>query len=761
MLRARNGIILSLIFAFLFSFVSHAHAWGSKAGFNTHWAIIKKAYELLEADPAFDKEKFPAFADMEKFEGSTSGPDGEGLTEFSEHYYNPNFSYPAGMSNAANSAATRYALLVSELGKGKYLEAALPAAWLGHFIADMQVPFHVSGLSRDAILAIYESRKNDKDPILLDKKYFISPKMAYKVAFRSDNFRPSIENFKDFLKSNPGLDWFDPWYYNGPYDYTRVVDNLATITYVALSSHVVWEGLAGAIRSAPNYDLSGFPPGWQNPSIDLNSLKPNAKASDAVYNLAINAAKETQERVGEYMDDANLAFNRSVQRIYTAWRASFSALQPVPNIVKKDDSYMISVYVKNNAAETVKDVKVKLTVGDGKGEIKNLGDVPGGGKPTLKSADWKIVPPEGKSKVKIEVSGKFQNTPDLQYAVTEEDIEGGQGGFVFYEGSAEDLMSAAEKYILGRKAEGEEFKISNVRQDLKPETNVAEKSFSCEKNIQQYADGTWYKSSVYSVTVRIEAPKTVYPGSLDNLQKNLGFSDAKIRELEKRMLEFGMFYTNVSGYAESFGKGEQDQGATALENNISQDLWQEGINKKYAYKDGVPPQDEEFKVWKAQVDIPRKVDGSYHIIYVKRDLNDNLAYYLRVAAANVYVYIGVYDSRSLLKSYPKLSYSVPDAKAILYHILKKLQFSGSDFPVAAPSEKLSPRIILEEKAPAQAQPAAQPASQTEPAAAKPQEVPPAANPSPTVQDIQKSVDEIKNTAEKLGGTLKSLGDIFK
>lgn len=755
MYRERNVIIVFLVLASLFSFVSQSYAWGSKAGFNTHWAIIKKAYELLQADPAFDREKFPAFADIEKFEGSTNGPDGEGLTEFSEHYYNPNFSYPAGMSNAANSAATKYTLLVDELNKGKYLEAALPAAWLGHFIADMQVPFHVSGLSRDAILAIYESRKNDKDPIPLDQKYFISPKMAYKVAFRSDNFRPSIENFIDFLKSNPGLDWFDPWYYNGPYDYTRIVDNFATITYVALSSHVAWEGLAGAIRSAPNYDLSGFPPGWQNPSIDLNSPKPNSKASDAVYNLAVGAAKETQERVGEYMDDANLAFNRSVQRIYTAWRASFSALQPVPNIVKKDDAYMISVYVKNNAVETVKDVKVKLTVGDGKGEVKNLGDVPGGGKPILKSADWKIIPPGGKSKVKIEVSGKFQNTPDLQYAVTEEALEG-EEGFVFYEGSAEDLMSAAEQYIIGRKGEGEEFKINRGFSDLKPEVNRLEKTFDCRKNISQYADGSWYNNSVYSVTVKITAPTIVYPGSLNNLQKNLGFSDSKTRELEKKMLEFDIFYPNVAGYAESFGKGQQDKGAKVLENNIPQDLWQEGINKKYAYKDGIPPQDEEFKVWKAQVDVPRKVHGSYHIIYVRNDTYDNVIYDLRASAANVFVYITILDVKSLLKNYPKLSYSAPDAKAILYYILKKLQFSGSDFPVAAPSEKLGPRITLEEKAPAQAETQ----SQT-PQASVPQTVAPATQ----TQTASQAVDDLKKSAEELKGSIKGLGsalnNIFK
>jgi len=742
----------------LFGWVSAAYSWGSKAGFNTHYAIAKKAYELLEADPAFEKDRFPTFPSISQFEGSTNGPDGEGVTEFSEHYYNPKFSYPAGMANGAKSAATKYSLLVSELAKGRYLEAAEPAAWCAHFIADMHVPFHVSGLSKDAVLSLYESHKNDKEPIPLDEKYFISMRLAYKSANHDNNFRSQIENFKDFLKSNARLDWFDPWYYNGYYDYTRVADNLLTTTYVASSSHVLWEGMAGAIRTAPPYDLAGLPAGWQNPAVDINKPKPDSKALDSIYNLAVSAAEETQYNAGDYIQDASLAFNRAAQRIYTAWRASFSALQAVPNVVQKKDYYLISVSVLNKAVETAKDVKVRITVGNESPQVKDYGDAPGGGKPTLKSADFQVKAPKDKTKVKIELTGKFQNTPDLQYAVTEEELSGGstEGGFEFYEGSVQPLWDAAEAYIMSLasddlKVEKSDFFDVWKKNDSELDQDTCRGAFSFNRKINKKPDGTfdwkeigrvWYLE--LSVTRRAyvsTAKKELGPQVLQEIaRKSAEYDEFRLLSDMVENIKYGEYYSRT-------GTGER---AVIVEDNVPDNLLDKNVREtcKNAYN-------EKTGTWNLTQDVPRKFHGSYHIFYIRVPPSYKggpRSYRLQAVAANVGITITVDPEAGGQEE----SWHA-DPKAILYAILRKIPYSGSEFPVAAPAaEQSAPKITLEEQKPAQAE--SQPQSQPQPAQGQQQQPQASQAGNTTEADLQKAADDIKKSVDDLGNSLK---DLFK
>ncbi|MCX5705974.1 MAG: hypothetical protein NTZ92_07960 [Candidatus Omnitrophica bacterium] len=724
--------------------VLKAYSWGSTkiagANFETHQFIATKAYDLLEKDPAFEKEKFPALNEILEFEGTTRGPDAEGLTDYSCHYYNPNLAASGFKGKGPVSEGENYGKLVQALNEGRKNDAAKHAAWSEHFMADMHVPYHSTGCSRDSINAIFKAK--GKEAIFLEQAITGSAS-ADKIDFRN-----AIQNFQKLANApaNKHLDWFDPWYWDG-----------SLLQGYQTSTHVLYEG---KLSHPKEYGLSGFDTNWKNPVLNPrdNFQLIYGQLLLTAQKAAETAAMDTAKNFESYKSDAAPAIKKSIQSVYTVWRASISALKPEISYKFNGEDYTVSLSVRNVASESAKNVSARLSIEGGgfAGDaLRTIGDIPAGGS-AAKCATWNVGAFSGKCTVTIEVFGTFNTTPDSQCSVVEKDLNK-EEGFVFYEGSVDDLMAEAEKHITGRKAEGEEFKISQSLHDLKPEINRAEKHFECKKNIQQYADGSWYNSSVYSVTVKIEAPKSVYPGSLDYFQKNSGFSDAQIKEIEKRMLEFGTFYSNVAGYAESFGKGKTDEGAAALENNIPQDLWQESINKNYFDKPGIPTQDKELKIWKAEADIPRKVDGSYHIIYVKRDMNDNWAYYLRVAAANVYIYITVYDSRSLLKSYPKLSYSAPDAKAILYQILKKLQFNGNDFFVAEPRNETAPKPAAQTQIPGQ-----QPATAQSVPEQKTAQVDTSAAQKPSGEEsVDQSVKELKEEINKAADELgKSLKDIF-
>jgi hypothetical protein len=84
-------------------------SWGAVYGFNHHSYLLGVAYAKLEQDPAFkgkNKSNFPTLAQMQGHEGVSwlssatvfggegtltgPGPDSDGKSPFSWHYYNPN-----------------------------------------------------------------------------------------------------------------------------------------------------------------------------------------------------------------------------------------------------------------------------------------------------------------------------------------------------------------------------------------------------------------------------------------------------------------------------------------------------------------------------------------------------------------------------------------------------------------------------------------------------------------------------------------------
>ncbi|MEI8189926.1 MAG: hypothetical protein WCI75_09450, partial [candidate division NC10 bacterium] len=90
--------------------------WGSLYPGETHQYIISTAYNRLKADPAFATHLFPTFSVIKGHEGvqwtATGlfgvGPDGAGMSRYSEHYYNP----VTGEGGGPTSSAHYFAYLV-------------------------------------------------------------------------------------------------------------------------------------------------------------------------------------------------------------------------------------------------------------------------------------------------------------------------------------------------------------------------------------------------------------------------------------------------------------------------------------------------------------------------------------------------------------------------------------------------------------------------------------------------------------------------
>lgn len=409
--KCATRIIPAIILLFLASFFAKAYPWGSVTflgiSFETHQFITKRAYSFLEKDPAFDRDKFPSIEDILNYEGTPLGPDTEGLTLYSQHYFNPKLNQGKG----PDSAGEEYRQLVRALMEGKIQAAAKCAAWSSHFMADMRVPYHVSGCTFEYIKEIYEKHAKDTDPIMLDATIYGSGFSHVKPDY---NFRRIIKRYlKAAEKSGSKVDWFDPWYWNG-----NIGEGYKT------SSHIIWEVM---IIHPKKYPLTGYDPNWKNPSLSPNDSLEQiyAKLSEAAATSALAAVNDTVSNFDTYYKNADPAINKSIQSINTMWRASFSALKPIIDSVSKDGAYIIRGTVKNVAGETAKNVQVRLTIEGGNivggDPIQGLGDAAAASKAS-RSAEWKVKPSSDKCKLKLEAFGKFSQTPDLQYAFYEENL---------------------------------------------------------------------------------------------------------------------------------------------------------------------------------------------------------------------------------------------------------------------------------------------------------------------------------------------------
>lgn len=397
-------------------------AWGSLAPAETHQYILRKAYEKLSADPAFDRKRFPTIDEIVANEGvkwveadmsgngligavtgigvkalSGAGPDSAGASRFSEHYYN----YKIGQGGGPESVARYYRYLAEAALTGKSASLAKSAAYGAHFLADMFCPYHVVGCDRATIKKIFDEQ-NAKHPgtVYLYDDIKGSVKLSYMtpVKFLSNNFHTEVKRYLELSKE----DWFDPWYYNGTSEY-GMSDT---------SSHIVWETLVGHNVAG----LSGYDPAWKNSSATFNS--PWNSQSAQARQLAILSATETSQRINSYVVNPDPAVNNAIQAVATYWRATFSALRPSVETTAKDNSIVLKVKLQNSGNAAASNVGFRINPGacqfDGPSTPPAIQSIPAG--QTVFSQPVRLKAQPGQScNVKVEVSGAYA-APDLQYA---------------------------------------------------------------------------------------------------------------------------------------------------------------------------------------------------------------------------------------------------------------------------------------------------------------------------------------------------------
>ena len=423
---------------------------------NTHQFILLRAYSRLVKDPAFSGSGFPDQKDILEHEGvkwnglinsilfgaSGPGPDSEGRTMYSEHYFNPKLS-ENGLGGAPDAVARHHDALVQGILDSDKNASAKGAAYSAHFLADMQVPYHVTGMPRSEVeqrgllreanilglYPVYLTEEESGPPELLWNSTTIpSPgwggpsQISTMTTYpkRNGNFKQAVLAYGGYSSGTNYRDWFDPWYLNGATPIWSVK--------IVFSSHVCWEKMAHAkyVKTSGDSGYLDIPyaSDWKNSLHNIKQSDPREFKKLEAKEFTMATARGTRDKIKSYWNNPNESIDKAIQRVATLWRASISALKPSIEITapdpKKPGSLQVKGTVKNVAAEEATSVKAKITVtgGDVSGkEIQNIGSISGGA--TAVSV-WNIETSDPDScKIKLEVIGLYEKTPDLGYAVVE------------------------------------------------------------------------------------------------------------------------------------------------------------------------------------------------------------------------------------------------------------------------------------------------------------------------------------------------------
>lgn len=416
-----------------------AFSWGSVWATNSHQFILEQAYAALSRDPAFPGTVFPPLSEIVQWEGQDSlggsgnGPDRSGMSSYSQHYYNPRLArdgillgipVPLDSGLAPNyetmgKGPASAALHAGNIFQGVAVEELAPKdlAWAAHFLADMWVPYHVNGCSKadlDKLIRADFAGMTLPDEVLGDWGLcYLCPLLSPDAILRS------IKAYRDAAASDPNLDWFDPWYWNGngsKPDYT--------------SSHTLWEGEVYTGHQehspVPHYH-------WQNPEATFE--EPWKAHAAKVEAFAKACAGTTVDNIEGYYDDPQLALIEAIDSVYTLWRAGFSALKPTlsgrlveSSVPGLPSEWLVDLSVENLSQSPAEDIRAKLTVqgGDSRPVVQEELLIP-----LLPARDkaaktglwkWPCNDPNVKWQLTVEVIGTFRAEPDAQYALAKAEM---------------------------------------------------------------------------------------------------------------------------------------------------------------------------------------------------------------------------------------------------------------------------------------------------------------------------------------------------
>ena len=401
-----------------------AYAWGSleTTGSNTHACLDKVAYWTLSRQPTFNGDVFPKQDVILAHEGvehtalngnQGPGPDSDGVTYFSEHYYNP----VTDQGRAPESIRNWFVKLASRI------DTAKAAAWSGHFLADLSVPYHLNGMFGAEMRDSYMHRLDPKTFYLPDtavgSREHLSRPLMPSLPVHSINWQVEAGRYLAAEKDARYLDWFDPWYWNGTGPGPAIY---------AVSSHLSWEGVVK--NCPPDFPkLSSLWPGNPAPTWDHASHK----MGDVVFKFAKRVAQRTYDDAPEYLATPSHAEMQATGSIATLWRASYSALRaglsqdpdPAPPS-GGTPSIVVRGKFQNLSDETASGVEMKLAIRSGsckrkEPELVRIGNVRPGGPRYY--GYWHLSVPDPKNcQLRIGAIGGFKKTPDLQLDWHDENV---------------------------------------------------------------------------------------------------------------------------------------------------------------------------------------------------------------------------------------------------------------------------------------------------------------------------------------------------
>jgi hypothetical protein len=457
-----------------------AHPWGAFRGVagikvtDTHQLILRAAYDLLRNDSGMRSlfgipiagGRFASIDSILNYEGVDAsltalapygpGPDAEGSTLYSSHWFNPSTGRGLGPQAAADWYQ-RFVRAVSGLA-GNDEDAFKGLAWSAHFLADMFVPYHLNGMPADEALARINARNFIIGPNEAGPAFLIDPVPAPQQQRPGNLFETQLQrgqealsswwrdgwgvgsNFRGpyavFAANNQAaagnavnhLDWFDPWYWNGV---SSQEGRLTDPSRALFSSHASYESAAHERFVADQGYRSDFnrpnpyDPLWNNapPDYEFTGTAGQAQAWQ-VQDFAARAAARTLQNAELCWTRPEIAIRAAVEAVYTMWRSAYSALLPVIEIgvdpTRPDDGIVVNVIVQNHAWEACHDVRLRIRVGKG-GQSAVSQDVASLDEPIARSGGaqrvWFVqVNPREDWTVAIEAVGVYDKTPDLQYA---------------------------------------------------------------------------------------------------------------------------------------------------------------------------------------------------------------------------------------------------------------------------------------------------------------------------------------------------------
>jgi hypothetical protein len=466
---------------------SAAYPWGSFRGVvgvkvtDTHQQIVQAAFDLFLNDPRIKGLSgipvggartvwIDRVLEYEGVNGSIRnlsaygpGPDAEGATTYSCHWFNPS----TGAGQAPLAAADWYSRFIKGiLGLGGGDEEIFKGlAWSSHFLADMFVPYHLNGIPVADALAragagIFTLGEAEAGPAFLFEPQppapggTISGTVIGDLSRAYDNWRREgwglNSNFRELFelfrvnnqaagqgRQTNHLDWFDPWYWTGYPARTVVFGMLLSDSDTdpgrsVLSTHATYESLAhGRFLESGGYKRAfGTPPPydrlWQNapPDYAFSGQSWQAQTSQ-VRDFAVRVAARTRENTEAFWRAPETAIRGAIEAVYTMWRSAYTALQPMIMVgrdpARPNDGLVVSANVQNHSLEPCVNVSVRLRVEkNGSVVVENVqppsGAIVG---TTARAWSWFVqIDPNQEWNIIIEAVGAFNRTPDLQYAVS-------------------------------------------------------------------------------------------------------------------------------------------------------------------------------------------------------------------------------------------------------------------------------------------------------------------------------------------------------